>query len=204
MNLEEYREYYKKRLGEAYSKFYDDEMMKKSYQDYKEAINNAEYLEVNTSKHVEKLINRMEVDLPNENEVALFVMPSFEDMFYLKIDKEKIVKTSVDRNIPFKHKPIKTQILKERGKNIEAKEVDYLVDSITNAVKEAKVSKRGGAGLDGTDYFFIAKIENEVRICKKWSPYKKSKIGMLLSEIQKHIDFVFYDFGDDETTIRLA
>lgn len=203
MNLEEYKEYYKNRIKE-HDEIYNDDIMKESYQGYKEAINNAEYLEVNTSKYVEKLINRMEVDLPNENEVALFVMPSFEDMFYLKIDKDKIVKTSVDRNIPFKHKPIKTQILKERGGNIDAKALNYLIDLIINAVKEAKNSKRGSGGLDRTDYFFIAKIENEIRICKKWSPYKKSKIGMLLSEIQKYIDFVFYDFGDDETTIRLA
>ncbi|WP_291722340.1 hypothetical protein [Bernardetia sp.] len=200
MDLEQYREYYKKRV-EEHSESYNEELMKVSYKDYKDAIADSACLTVCKSKYVWKIIHRMNVALPSNNEVALFVMPSFEYYFYLKIDKDGITKTSIADNL--NPKTCKTDIVKRAGENIDVASLNYLISSITKAVKEAKDTDRTTMGLDGTNYYFIANIENQVVIGEKWSPYKESNVGKLLSKIQQYSSFVFYDFGDEKKTIRV-
>lgn len=149
-----------------------------------------DYLNPISSKRFDKLFSRIDISLPEKNEVIVFVIPSFEDWLVLKIDEEKIIKVILKRNVPHKNQIFEKEILREKNKNIEGIVLNNFCSRITLLVEEAKETHSGG--LDGTSYYFITNMEGEIKIGEKWCPDQSSRIGKLLLEIEKETGIDFF------------
>ncbi|WP_338792724.1 hypothetical protein [Bernardetia sp. MNP-M8] len=136
------------------------------------------------------LFHRMNISFPKENEVIIWVMPSFENCFVLKIDDTKITKQIIIESKITKNQIFEKEILREKNKNIEGIVLNNFCSKIILLVEEAKETHFGG--LDGTSYYFITNIEGEIKIGEKWCPDPSSRIGILLLEIEKETGIDFF------------
>lgn len=115
------------------------------------------------------------MDLDN-GEICIFIRPSFEQPYQLKILSTQVVLQRYKKNV-FKGFVLKT-------KTWPASEGEPLAKLVRHHISEAKTPTATLGTLDGVPYYFIVKEENNIKIGYKNDPDKESKLYEIIKAIE--------------------